>query len=64
MLNPAKRSHRQKFTEKLEEQLDIYQIESELEQMKVLTTHEQMEKLDEIITRMLNVALKSVEGMK
>ena len=32
--------------------------------MKITITHEQMEKFDEIITRMLNIALKSVEGIK
>ena len=64
MLNPARRSHHEKFVEILEEQLNIYQLEGELEQMKITTTYKQMEKFDKIITRMLNTALKSVEGMK
>ena len=32
--------------------------------MKITTIYEQIEKFDEIITRMLNTALKSVEGIK
>ena len=64
MLNPSRRSHREKFVVTLENQLNIYQLEDELEQMKITTTHGQMEQYDNIITRILNVATKSVEGMK
>ena len=64
MLNPARHSHREKFVQILEEQLNIYQLEDEIEQMKITTIYEQMEKFDEIITRILNTALKSVERMK
>ena len=40
MLNPARRSHREKFVEKLQDQLNIYQLEEELEQIKITTTNE------------------------
>ena len=39
MLNPAKRSHREKFKEKLEEQLKIYNIEWELAIAQEKPTH-------------------------
>ena len=64
MLNPARRSHREKIVEKLQDQLNVYQLEEELEQMKITTTNEQIEQFDELITRMLNAATRSVEGMK
>ena len=64
MLNPSKRSHRETFVEVLEEQLNIYQLENDIEQMKVHTTRYQMEQVDEIITRIFTTALKKVEGMK
>ena len=39
ILNPARCSYREKFAEKLEDQLNIYQLEEELEQMRITTTH-------------------------
>ena len=64
MLNLSKQSHRETFVEVLEEQLNIYQLENDIEQMKVHTTRYQMEQVDEIITRIFTTALKKVEGMK
>ena len=64
MLNPSKRSHRERFVETLENQLNTCQLEDELARMKITITHGQMEHFDEIITRMLNAATKSVEGMR
>jgi len=64
MLNLARRSYRKKFVEILEDQLNVYQLEDELEQMKITTSYEQLEHFDELITRILNTATKSVEGMK
>jgi len=64
MLNPSRRSHREKFVEVIEEQLNIYYLENDIEQMKMHTTRHQMEQIDEILTRIFIVALKKVEGMK
>ena len=64
MLNPSRRSHREKFVEGIEEQLNIYYLENDIEQMKMHTTRHQMEQIDEILTRIFTVALKKVEGMK
>ena len=64
MLNPSRRSHREKFVEEIEHQLNIYQLESDIEQMKIHTNRHQMEQIDQILTRIFTVALKKVEGMK
>ena len=64
MLNPLRRSHREKFEETLEHQLSMCQLEEELEQMKITTTFDQIEKFDKLATRILNAATKSVEGIK
>ena len=64
MLNPARKSHRQKFKEVLEEQLEIYNLEEELEVMKGTASYHQMEVVDQTITRMIKEAIKKIEGMK
>ena len=63
MLDPAKKSHRMKFIEELEYQLDLHQIESLIENFPN-PTHQQIETLDEIITLVLNKATTKVEGQK
>jgi len=64
-LNPTKRSHRLKFQEKLEEYID------QLNLVKVVSskcnrsiTNQELERLDEIITFVLNLARKYVKGHK
>ena len=42
----------------------MHQLEDELEQMKITTTCRQLEQFDKLITRILNVATRSAEGMK
>jgi hypothetical protein len=64
MLNPSRCSHREKFVKGIEEQLNIYYLENDIEQMKMHTTRHQMEQIDEILTRIFTAALKKVEGMK
>ena len=64
MLNPAKRSHREKFKEKLEEQLKIYNIERELVIAQEKPTYQDVERIDELIMRVLNFTRKKVEGNK
>jgi len=63
LLNPAKKSHREKFSEELEMQLDIHQIETLIENCPN-PTYQQIETIDEIITLVLNKATKKVEGQK
>ena len=43
MLNPARRSHRERFIKSLGEQLNLYQLEDDLERIKISTTHHQIE---------------------
>ena len=64
MLNPARRSHREKFAELLEEQLDIYLLENDLYRMQVSYLNHELEQIDETITTILNTATKKVEGMR
>lgn len=63
LLNPAKKSHREKFLEELEIQLDLHQIETLIENCPN-PTHQQIETIDEIITLVLNKATKKVEGQR
>ena len=64
ILNPSKRSHREKFVESIEDQLSTYQLENELEQMQIQSNRHHIEKMDEMITKIFQVALRKVEGMK
>lgn len=64
LLNLSKRSHREKFVEELERQLEIYDIEDDLDCMKISCLNKEIEKVDKLITQILNTATKKVEGMK
>ena len=64
MLNPARKSHREKFKEVIEEQLEIYNLEDELTKMERSASYHQMEKVDQKITQIINEAIKKIEGMK
>ena len=63
MLDPAKRSHREKFVEELENQLDYHQIERMLA-AHPNPTNQQIENIDRIITVILNKATTKVEGQR
>ena len=62
-LNPSKKSHRIKFVNELEDQLDRHQIENIIENNPE-PTHEQIEYIDNLITTMLNKAIRKVEGQR
>ena len=62
-LDPARKSHRIKFIEEVETQLDRTQIESLIENCPH-PTYQQIEHFDEMITSILNKATKKVEGQK
>ena len=64
MLNPSRKSHRETFLEELEDQLAMCEIENTLNEMMISTTHQQLELINELITRTLNAATRKVEGMK
>ena len=64
VLNPVKRSHRKWFIEELENQLQIYNVENDLDRLEITYSNEEIEMVDELITRMLNVSTKKVEGIK
>ena len=50
MLNPTRRSHQEKFIEELEHQLEIYQIENDLDRMKISYVNYKLEQINELIT--------------
>ena len=64
MLNLVRRSHRNVFVELIEEQLDVYKLENELNEMMKSTIYHQIETVDIIIIKIINTATKKVEGMK
>jgi len=60
VLNPSRKSYRSIFFEELESQLNIYDIEGILEKSTV--TYKEIEKIDNLITKVLNAATNKVEG--
>ena len=60
MLNLLRKSHRVTFCEELGNQLNMYNIEELL--MKTSLSNQEIENIDEVVTRMLNEARKKVEG--
>lgn len=61
-LDPSRKSHRLKFAQSLEDQLDYHQVENLLRNNS--STNEQIEYIDELITQILNKATKCVEGQR
>ena len=61
MLNSSRQSYREKFVKELDEQLNIYNIEKIIQ--KPSLTYQEIEQIDELIARILNVAQKKVEGL-
>jgi len=64
IVNPSRRSHREKFTEIIEQQMDIYNMEEMIQDLKQNPISERIEIVDEIITRIFQVARKKIEGMQ
>ena len=63
VLNPAHCSHREKFAESLEEQLEIYALEDNLQRMEITCLNYEIETVDSQIVSVLNTTTKKVEGM-
>jgi len=64
MLNPSRHSHRDKFAQILEYQLNICNLENNLNDIREHLTHYKIEQIDMIIMRILNISRKKVEGKK
>ena len=64
ILNPSRKSHREKFVQSIENQLECMDLEVQIAKMFHHLSNEQIEKTDETITRILNTATKRVEGIK
>ena len=63
-LNPEQRSHREKFVESIEEQLEGYQLENELPRIQTSSACQQIEAIDEMIMKILTTDTKKLEGIK
>ena len=63
-LNPARRSRREKFIDKLEHQMQMHNVEDDLSRMENSFSNQEIETIDEVITRMFTATTKKVEGMK
>ena len=64
MLNSSRHNYYKKFIEALEEQIDNYKIELEVMLIRNYSTKHQIEIIDELITRILNITRKKAEGIK
>ena len=64
MLNPSRKSHREKFVQSIEDQLEHLNLEAQMSKVFHHPSNEQIEKIDETITSILNNATNSVEGMR
>ena len=62
-LNPSRRSHKEKFCEALEEQLEEYELENKIHHVEWCPTIEEIEYIDKAITEILHNAMKKVEGI-
>ena len=62
MLNSSRKSYRSIFFKELENQLNIYNIEEML--LKPSLSYYEIEKIDELITKVLNIATKKVKGQQ
>jgi hypothetical protein len=63
MLNPARRSHRDKFVTELDKQLDLYNVEADLDRLELSCINEELEIVDKLITKILRKSTTKVEGM-
>jgi len=61
-LNPSRRSYREMFADELEAQLEIYNLEELIYFPSII--YQQIESIDELITRILDNARKKVEDMR
>ena len=64
MLNPVRMIHRDKFVDSIEEQLKTCNVEQDLINKKNNPFHHEMEQVHALITSMLNLIRKKVEGMR
>ena len=63
-LNPSGRSHKEKFIDELEHQMQMHNVEDDLSRMENSFSNQEIKTIDEVITRMFTVATKKVEGIK
>ena len=59
-----RKSHSEKLVQSIEDQLECLNLEVQIEKVFHHPSNEQIEKIDETITSILNTTTKIVEGMK
>ena len=64
MLNPVRQSYQEKFVEVLKEQLDVFPIKNVLYTVRHRPIYQDLERIDNTITTILNNIRKKVEGIK
>ena len=64
MFNPSYQIHREKFSETIEFQLGMHEIENNLDEIKQFASHHWMEQINKSLTRIFNLAAKKVDRMK
>ena len=63
ILNPSRKSHREKFANIIEEQIDMHNLSEMIEDIRNNPINGRIEMVDETITRIFNKARKKVEGI-
>ena len=65
VLDPNKRTHREKFNEHMDEILDSFPLELPVQKLNISTvTKKELEQLDQDISFVLNKVRKKIEGQK
>ena len=64
ILSPSHRSHHERFCQVLEEQLEIYNVEEQLNRIQQNPTHNDIKTINELIIRIFKVVRKKVEGVR
>ena len=62
-LNLSRQLYHKTFVEELEEQIDIFQLEHQIDQIRYKLLLQQLEQMNQSITMILNKARKKVEGI-
>jgi len=63
IINPSRKSHREKFTNIIEEKIDEYQLETMIDELQQNPIESRIEVVDNIITKIFSIARKKIEGI-
>jgi len=63
IINPSRRSHREKFVAIIEDKIDLYNLNEMIEEIKSNPIPSRIEIVDNLITKIFNQARKKIEGI-